>query len=108
MEVRGLDDEAFEGFVYADLGFHYAIALASQNPLFVLLVSSLSDLMIEIRRAASPHLDAIKTALGVHEEIYAAIEAKDSDTARGYMVQHLDQIEELLRAREPGRQTANG
>ena len=106
MEVRGLDDEAFEAFVYADLGFHYAIALASQNPLFVLLVSSLSDLMVEIRRAASPHLRAIKTALEVHQEIYAAIEAKDPNAARGYMVQHLDQIEELLRARDQGGQTA--
>jgi len=101
MQFQGMSEAAFADFVYADIDFHYAIALASRNPLFVLFISTLNDLMIEVRRAASPHTQAISQALAYHEAIYQAIKRQDPEAARLHMLGHLEFVGHMVERRQP-------
>lgn len=83
-------------FVQADLDFHIAVAEATQNPLFVVLIKTLNPLMLDLRRAADHIPGAIEGALYYHQRIYEAI--KNSDGAAGdEMADHLDGAKENVK-----------
>lgn len=94
IQVEGLNGHAFQSFVYADVEFHYAVALASHNPLFALLIETLSDLMLDIRRKASPDIEPIRRALDYHTKIRQAIEERDPTAAKSHMMEHLADVEQ--------------
>ena len=100
MQFQGMSEAAFADFIYADIDFHYAIALASRNPLFVLFISTLNDLMIEVRRAASPDTQAISRALAYHEAIYQAIKRQEPEAARTHMLGHLEFVGYMVERRQ--------
>jgi DNA-binding FadR family transcriptional regulator len=75
-----------------DLEFHREIARATDNELYLLLLDSIGEALLEIRRENLQSGSAPET-LRLHHEIFERIAARDPDGARKAMAQHLDHVE---------------
>lgn len=78
----------------ADIALHRAIAVASQNPLVVLILDSLTELLMEFRVTATRHRRARGRSLDVvveeHRRIVEFIEASDAEGAANAMRTHIE------------------
>jgi GntR family transcriptional regulator, transcriptional repressor for pyruvate dehydrogenase complex len=85
-----------------DIAFHSAIAVASRNPLFALIVGSFSVVTRQTWRIGwdSRSTDAERLAnVECHARIAAAIEARKPRAAEGAMAEHFDgSVKALLSA----------
>ncbi|HEU5139953.1 MAG TPA: FadR/GntR family transcriptional regulator [Bacillales bacterium] len=95
----------------ADWRFHMTVVNASQNPMLVNLLDSVSEMMtatmLETRRLWFYSQETTAERLyREHLEIFAAIEDGNSEKAQRLMLDHLLKVEEVLRKyyREPGDQ----
>jgi GntR family transcriptional repressor for pyruvate dehydrogenase complex len=73
----------------ADVDFHRAIAEATANPLFLVLVDSLGEVMLHIRRATLDDPRRGETAVAAHRRIAQALIARDLPGAVAAMKDHL-------------------
>lgn len=80
----------------ADVAFHRAIAEATGNPLFLVLVDSLGDVLLDIRRATLGDPARGRVALEAHRAVAEALERRDADLAVAAMRAHLDDSREAL------------
>jgi GntR family transcriptional repressor for pyruvate dehydrogenase complex len=73
-----------------DVAFHRAVAQATQNDLFPVMLDAISPILLEVRRRAfaSPHLR--QHALDAHREILERIADGDAEGARDAMRRHLE------------------
>lgn len=77
----------------ADVAFHAAIAVATQNPLYPILLSSIVDLLTEIRLTGISLPGTAERAQKYHVPIYEHIQARDRAGARKAMLDHLRESE---------------
>jgi GntR family transcriptional regulator, transcriptional repressor for pyruvate dehydrogenase complex len=93
-------------FLVHDINFHRAVAAASGNPIVASLVEMVSALYYERRRetAAAASARDLRDAAEAHRRIYQAIRARDVETARRAMHDHLLQAS-LHQAQEPAPDT---
>jgi GntR family transcriptional regulator, transcriptional repressor for pyruvate dehydrogenase complex len=82
-----IDD--MDAFVDANLRWHLALAKASNNPLFVTFLSSISKAMHLATELEEFDFTVRKTVVGIHWQIYNAIAAGDPDAARRRTMRHL-------------------
>jgi GntR family transcriptional regulator, transcriptional repressor for pyruvate dehydrogenase complex len=82
-----------------DVEFHRAIAIATQNELFTVMLDSIRDVLREVRVAAF-QADMLEYAVSAHEEILRAIERHDARAAREAMRSHLDRAREVWSGEE--------
>jgi GntR family transcriptional regulator, transcriptional repressor for pyruvate dehydrogenase complex len=82
----GTDPEAM---AEADVAFHRAIAKVTKNELFLVLVDSISDVMMDVRRATAGQQGRFQAGLKQHERIVEAMERRDVDAAVSAMEDHL-------------------
>lgn len=82
--------------VDADLLFHRTLAVATRNPVFPLLLDTLAGLM-RASRYASIGTHGVDAAVEGHEEILAALRARDPKAAREAMLRHLRYNEKQLK-----------
>ncbi len=85
-----------------DLAFHLSIAQATGNRYFQEILQHFGTLLIPRNRIAAIHApnrdpDYLRRVNREHEEIYAAIERQDADSARAAMRIHLTNSRERLR-----------
>lgn len=86
-----------EKFTQVDYKFHEALASATHNDLYVLLLSPITDLMLEFRLAAytfDPE-SSIEGASTFHRLILEKIKERDATGARQAMRDHLNQAETI-------------
>jgi GntR family transcriptional repressor for pyruvate dehydrogenase complex len=88
--------EGRERFAQLDLDFHTAIAAATQNDLFVILLDSLRDILLSLRRLGYSTPGNPQRALRHHRAIFAAIQAGNVTAARKAMQSHLVEAEETV------------
>ncbi|MBB5324966.1 GntR family transcriptional repressor for pyruvate dehydrogenase complex [Anoxybacillus tepidamans] len=86
----------------ADFLFHMAVATASQNPILVSLMNNVSEMMIETMRETRRIWLFSKQAtseqlLDEHMKIFEAIKDRDADAAQERMLQHLSNVERVLK-----------
>jgi GntR family transcriptional repressor for pyruvate dehydrogenase complex len=86
----------------ADFLFHMAVATASQNPILVSLMNNVSEMMIEtMRETRRIWLFSKQTTseqlLDEHMQIFEAIKDRDADAAQERMLQHLSNVERVLK-----------
>jgi DNA-binding FadR family transcriptional regulator len=84
-----------------DIAFHAAIAVASRNPLFALVVGSFGVITRQTWRIGweSRSSDAQRmSSVECHERIAAAIEVRDARAAEAAMAQHFDDSVKALLA----------
>jgi GntR family transcriptional repressor for pyruvate dehydrogenase complex len=79
----------------ADLEFHRCIARMAQNPLYLLLLDSIGDVLLELRRETWQIRDEAERALALHAAILDRVAAHDAEGARAAMRAHLKAAVEL-------------
>lgn len=75
-----------------DLEFHREIARATDNELYLLLLDSIGEALLEIRRE-NLNTGAGPETMRSHRAILEAIERRDAERARQAMAAHLDHVE---------------
>ena len=95
-ELRRMRDriDDLEECVQADLGFHRAIADASQNELFSMLLDSLGAPLVEVRRTnlGRGGVARRRRIIAAHRRILNAVADGDGERARAAMEAHLDEV----------------
>jgi GntR family transcriptional regulator, transcriptional repressor for pyruvate dehydrogenase complex len=94
-----------EAQIDADILFHRALALAGKNPIFVLLLDALAELLRATRRTTIG-LGGTEPAMRGHRAILAAVERHDPESARHAMREHLYASVQDLRQAEEMKATA--
>lgn len=85
-----LELEAGRPVFQADLEFHRAVALASENVIFLRVLDAVADLLERARRDTDSVPGAKERALEEHTMIYEAIAVHDVDSAREAMEGHIE------------------
>ena len=78
-----------DAFSAKDAEFHRALAQATHNPLVVVLLDSMRDLLQEYILATLPHVDLRRDVVPHHREILDRVAARDAAGARLAMWKHL-------------------
>ncbi len=81
----------------ADVEFHTALARATQNPMFGILLSSISEIMLEVRRLGFTLTGAPEQIFEEHARILDRVKAGDAVGARQTMSDHLKSGQALVR-----------
>lgn len=102
-EMRSLVDQVSkpgisrEDYVRVDVGFHKAVAHASKNPLFPIVLGSIENLLVGVRLLASRSPEAQQSAVTYHSRILHEVEKGSVSGARRAMEEHLLKSEQLAR-----------
>jgi GntR family transcriptional repressor for pyruvate dehydrogenase complex len=80
-----------------DVAFHLALAGATHNELFIVLLDSLSDIMLTVRETGFATPGAAAHAIEYHTRIYELVRDQDVAQARQVMSEHLDISERIFR-----------
>jgi GntR family transcriptional regulator, transcriptional repressor for pyruvate dehydrogenase complex len=89
--------EERERFALHDLAFHSALARAAHNEIFLFVLNSLADVMLEVRRIAFRVPGLPLYAQQLHSEIVESVKAGDVQRAQQAMHEDLLFAEENLR-----------
>jgi GntR family transcriptional regulator, transcriptional repressor for pyruvate dehydrogenase complex len=96
-----------EASLTADIAIHRGVAVATRNPLFVLILDALGPLLLESRRRAwqsyRSHGGQYEEVIGRHDKIVSAVVGRDPDAAEAAMAADLVDLEELLERRQRKR-----
>lgn len=92
-----------EAASHEDVGFHRAVARATHNELFVVMLDSIGDVLLEIRRVTLGVPQRIKEGVAFHERILERIAAHDIAGAGRSMREHLDDADAAWRLAGPER-----
>lgn len=94
--VVALRDAAdLETQIDADIWFHRVLAEATGNPLFGIMLDVLADRLRASRRQTLAR-SGVSMALGYHQRILNAIEARDTEAAAREMTSHMEQTKQDL------------
>jgi len=94
METASGDNEAIAAL---DVEFHRALAVATHNPLFIILLDSIAEPLLTIRQLALVDPETYGKSLEHHHDILDEVVGRDPGGARKAMMAHLDQSEETMR-----------
>ncbi len=72
-----------------DTQFHRLIATMTRNDLFVIMLDSLADVLLQVRLQAMPTPGDRENGLAEHDDILEALRARDPAAARRAMSDHL-------------------
>ena len=89
VEAHEHDDVA--AFSCADIEFHDGVLLAARNPFLAGLLQPVMALLEQVRVTTSTERGLREAAVAAHEEILAAITARDERRARDRMSRHMMQ-----------------
>jgi GntR family transcriptional regulator, transcriptional repressor for pyruvate dehydrogenase complex len=78
-----------------DVEFHRAVARATQNELFVVMLDSIGDILLEIRQNAFSAPGMIEYAVSAHQKILDRLADHDPPGARAAMREHLERSDRV-------------
>ena len=81
---------AFEEFLKADLGFHFALADAAGNPLLSQFMTLIRNLMSQWISLTSREAGVAEEAINQHRSIFEAVRNRKSREARDAMAHHVN------------------
>jgi GntR family transcriptional repressor for pyruvate dehydrogenase complex len=88
----GIEEVAVE-----DVEFHRIIARATHNPLYLVLLDSIGDVLLEIRRATVGIPGRQELAVEHHRRVADRVAARDEAGAEAAMREHLEEADEAWR-----------
>jgi GntR family transcriptional regulator, transcriptional repressor for pyruvate dehydrogenase complex len=95
-EMKAIGEAANERYIEDDVEFHAAIARATHNELFPLLLDAVVDIMTEVRRLGTQVHGSYESGVAHHQAIYDRIRAGDAAGARQAMLDHLRDSEAIM------------
>jgi GntR family transcriptional regulator, transcriptional repressor for pyruvate dehydrogenase complex len=96
LDAAGEHVDQPDAFIDEDVEFHAALARATHNELFSILLDSLAQVMFEVRLLALRVPGTPRRSLMHHQAVYAAVAAGDAAAARDAMDRHMDEARETL------------
>lgn len=96
-EMESLDDKDVEALSRADVRFHRSLAKLTRNPLHLVMLDSIGDVMLEVRRATLSRGASVGGASADHRRIVERVGAGDAEGARKAMSEHLAHSYEIWR-----------
>jgi GntR family transcriptional repressor for pyruvate dehydrogenase complex len=90
------DEDTMEQHVERDTEFHLAIAKATGNPVLLIVMSSITELLRECRRRTFAVPGELPKARAWHKAVFEAIEKRDAEAAREAMAKHMLQVHDGL------------
>lgn len=78
-----------EVFASKDTEFHRRLAETTHNPLLILLLDSIADLMIEVRKLVAKEDGLVSRVMPAHAAVLECIRARDETKAQQIMREHL-------------------
>jgi len=101
LQAIGRDMDAMkrdrESFARIDVAFHTALAEATYNELFLIMLESLHDVMLEVRLTGFETPGAAAHAIDYHFRIYEQVRDGNAAEARAMMAEHLRISEQIFR-----------
>lgn len=97
-----------EEFITHDLAFHSALAAATHNDLFSVLLNAISSFWSEAALLAYQAPSAAEDSLAYHRDILRHVKAHDSEKARRAMCQHVRYSQEQAQAASVGEAIDQG
>ena len=85
-----------KGDAHDDLHFHLTLARATKNEILVEVIAILHDILRECRVPPLENLTRKRISLQGHQQIYAALIERDSESSRKAMLNHLSEVDSLL------------
>ncbi len=85
-----------------DTRFHQMMASIAANPFLARAASSMNVLGLEFRKTASENEAVIRLSIADHRRILAALAARDSETARAAMREHMEHVLNTTKMASPG------
>lgn len=82
------------------IAFHTKIAEQTNNPLLVLLMEFVEDVLVDYKKVFQVGIDYLGNVLVAHERIYQAIKDRNGDLASQEMLDHINELEETLGSKE--------
>jgi GntR family transcriptional repressor for pyruvate dehydrogenase complex len=89
-----------ERAAHLDVEFHMAIAAATKNPLYKVLLASIGDVLLEVRRAAFADEKLMRYAVDAHGSILERLVAHDRTGAADAMRLHLEDAQSIWLRRQ--------
>lgn len=89
-----------------DVNFHRQLAVATHNPLYVVVLDSLHGVLIEARRGAVLSPSRARHAAEFHQGILDAVLRRDCEAAEKAMERHLDDVAAHWATMQKGRKGA--
>jgi len=83
-------------FVDEDIKFHFAIANATQNEYFGVVLNSIRDMLSIVQEKAVVMEGAMERALNFHQQILNAIKNNDPKSAEVWMEKHMEDTETAI------------
>jgi GntR family transcriptional repressor for pyruvate dehydrogenase complex len=83
-------------FVEPDMGFHQELARCTRNPLFHVIMASITDLLCEVQVRYPDNVASRRASLRYHARILAAVETRDSREASQAMLEHMRNVGDRL------------
>jgi len=87
-----------ETFVQTDVAFHEALARATHNDLFLAILSSIAQALIDVRRLGLRVPGTPARALSYHRRILECVAVGDVDGARRAMDEHITEAQQTMEA----------
>jgi GntR family transcriptional repressor for pyruvate dehydrogenase complex len=103
-EIAGRPEE----WARADVDFHMAVAVAGKNPLFPIVLRSISDALMSGRLLAARLPATPGKALHHHRRIFAQLKKGSTSGARAAMERHLREAEQTMRLALARQATGRG
>lgn len=97
IEASAAHLEDTEGVVLRDMEFHSVLTAAADNPLYSILLGSVVELQVEMRRRVAGTEGGRNHGIEYHRRILEAVRQHDPALARQTMSEHLKSVAEGLR-----------
>jgi GntR family transcriptional repressor for pyruvate dehydrogenase complex len=92
--ARGnLNNNLLEEMSHDEINFHRVIAQNTGNPILILILDFVENLLEDFKKVLKPDLTFSKSVLDAHDKIYEAICDKDPKKASTEMYQHVYDVE---------------
>jgi GntR family transcriptional repressor for pyruvate dehydrogenase complex len=92
--ARGnLNNNLLEEMSHDEINFHRVIAQNTGNPILILILDFVENLLEDFKKVLKPDLTFSKSVLDAHDKIYQAICDKDPKKASTEMYQHVYDVE---------------
>lgn len=77
-------------YIEHDMAFHQELGRSTRNPIFHVIMASITDLLVEVQHLYVDVVEVRREAIREHAEILAAVRAGDGPAARKWMETHLE------------------
>jgi GntR family transcriptional repressor for pyruvate dehydrogenase complex len=79
-----------------EIKFHRIIANATQNPILILILDFVENLLEDVKRILKPDVEFSRGVVESHERVYEALAARDPERASKEMLEDISKVEKGL------------